>query len=61
MPTESRRQLVIEKHIIIYLYAFGDSIRNIITDGLPNKNDVPNKKKWASISLVILSMIKAYY
>jgi hypothetical protein len=45
MPTESRRQLVIEKHIIIYLYAFGDSIRNIITDGLPNKNGVPNKKK----------------
>jgi hypothetical protein len=45
MPTESRRQLVIKKHIIIYLYAFGDSIRNIIIDGLPNKNGVPNKKK----------------
>jgi hypothetical protein len=37
MPTKSQRQLVIGKHIIGDLYAFGDSVCNIITDGITDK------------------------
>lgn len=43
MSTKSRRKLVIEKHIIDDLYAFGDSVYDIITNGFIDEKGVQNK------------------